>query len=373
MYLRSLLTASALSLNAAAFLVVPEALPPLEDASLPHIAHTIGAPSDHLEQFQLACDACPFPENESDGVVSWSTDTRSSLELNFYTNDGQLYVNDARVFPVPPTTVDVKAVQRRESDGKETDPLKLGFALVALPVAPPEDGLELMQIRFSPLDIEGHPAPLDTISLAMIKTASGDLFIARTDIEPPAGEDDHESWEQCNGDIRCLRRLVLLRIHALFQSAKAHMMNLKSKILHANKGCHGKPRIAHLKHGHHGEADAGELRHPGHRWGANGHQHPHHRHGWRRTVSRIVRFIVIPAVLGVLAGLTASAIGMLVGQLIVFVWMRYRRSTTSRSTSTLEQGTTSEKYGLMVEDAPEEDLPPYRDEDQPQLPPTDAK
>jgi hypothetical protein len=62
---------------------------------------------------------------------------------------------------------------------------------------------------------------------------------------------------------------------------------------------------------------------------------------------------------------------MIVGQLIVFVWTRFRRNTTSRSTSTLEQGTVSEKEILMAQDAEVDDLPPYSDDDQ--TPPADTK
>jgi hypothetical protein len=373
MYARSLLAVSALSLNAAAFLVVPEVLPPLEgeNTPLPHISHAVDTLHAHTEQIQLACDECPFPTANSDGLVSWSSDTKSSLEFNFSTEDGKLFVNDALVFPPLPTVpIDVKAVQRRDADGETTEPLNLGFALVAVPLAPPQDDMELMQIRFSPLDIEGHPVPLDTISLTVIKTGSGDLLLARTEIEPPAGQDDHESWEQCNGEVRCLRRLVFVRIQALAQSAKAHMMNLKAKLMFGGKGCHGKSRPGHMKHGHHDLENTSEHKHPGHHMGPNGHAH-HHRHGWHRTFLRIVRFIVVPAILGVLAGLAASAVGMIVGQLIVFVWARFRRNTTTQSTSTLEQGTVSEKEILMAQDAQADDLPPYSDEEQ--TPPADTK
>jgi hypothetical protein len=78
-----------------------------------------------------------------------------------------------------------------------------------------------------------------------------------------------------------------------------------------------------------------------------------HHGGWERTVSRIVRFILVPAVLGVLAGLAASALGMLAGQIVVFLWQRRRRSTP---TENVEQGTVSEKQGLMTQASDE--LPP---------------
>lgn len=59
----------------------------------------------------------------------------------------------------------------------------------------------------------------------------------------------------------------------------------------------------------------------------------------------------MPAALGILAGLAASALGMLIGQVVVFFWLRYRRSATpkqSTTPATMEQGTMSEKQGLMA-------------------------
>ncbi|EED12930.1 conserved hypothetical protein [Talaromyces stipitatus ATCC 10500] len=358
MLFRSLVAASALSLSASAFLVVPEVQQPND---LP-VTHALELEDAQSEKFQLLCDDCPFPETVSDGIVRWTENTKSSLELNFHAENGNLYVNDAHIFPVTFNSVEtVKAVQRRESDGKETEPLTLGFALMALPLAPPQDDLELLQIRFSPLDIDGHPAPLDTVSITAIRTTAGELFILRAEVELPAGEDDHASWKECNGDTECLRHLIFDRIRALVQAAQAHMMNLKSK-LGFGKGCHGKSLPGHRKAGHHGPG-FGEVE--------EGHQppHPHHRHrhmhGLRRTLFAIIRFVIVPAVLGIFAGLTASAIGMLVGQAVVFLWMRYRRGSKNiRSTSSLEQGTESEKAILIMEEevSNEEDLPPYNDE-----------
>ncbi|KUL86370.1 hypothetical protein ZTR_08612 [Talaromyces verruculosus] len=364
MLFRSLAAASALSLSASAFLVVPEIHhPPQEHGSLP-ATHAVELGDVHSKTFELLCDDCPFPESVEDGIVAWSENTKTSLELNFRAENGNLYVNDARIFPVTFDSVEtVTAVQRRESDGQETEPLKLGFALMALPLTPPQDDMELLQIRFSPLDIDGHPAPLDTVSITAIQTTDGELFILRTEVELPAGQDDHASWKMCNGDTQCLRQLIFDRIRALVQSAQAHMMNLKSK-LGFGKGCHGKPHPAHRNPGHPGP-DFGEFE-ESHRFHGRP-PHPHHRHmnGVRRTLFRVVRFVLVPAVLGIFAGLTASAIGMLVGQAVVFLWMRYRRgSKPARSTSTLEQGDISEKaILLMEEEVSNEELPPYTDDE----------
>jgi hypothetical protein len=372
MLFRSLVAASAFSLSASAFLVVPEthhpSQPHRQQGNVP-ASHALELENAHSESFSLLCDGCPFPETTPEGAVTWSENTRSSLELNFHTDNGNLYVNDAHIYPVTLDSIEtVKAVQRRESDGKETEPLKLGFALMALPLAPPQDDMELLQIRFSPLDIDGHPAPLDTISITAIQTTTGELFILRTEVELPAGEDDHDSWKTCDGDMQCLRRLILDRIRALVHAAQAHMMNLKSK-LGLGKGCHGKaPHPGQHKPGRPiSNIDEMEDVHPPHH--KPHHHHHRHMHGLRRTLFRIVRFTIVPAVLGIFVGLTASAIGMLVGQAVVFLWARYRRgSGPAESSSTLEDGSASEKAVLMMDEDteeghPNEPLPPYTDED----------
>lgn len=136
------------------------------------------------------------------------------------------------------------------------------------------------------------------------------------------------------------------------------------------KGCHRGPHANGPHHGPpgfpfpgpDGEPTFAPEDHPDRFGPSHHHHHAHHMHhgGLDRTISRVVRFIVIPAILGVLAGLAASALGMLVGQAVVFLWLRYRRGGSQQSVSNEERGTVSEKQGLMA-DASDE-LPPYTDD-----------
>jgi hypothetical protein len=409
MILRSILAASALSLGATAFLVVPETHPhSIDDTTALHEVHRFEAHDARSQQIALTCDACPFPEGDLDGRVSWTEDVKTSLvscrlgiilpskqcldngrrdpitdnivkqALSFSTKDGGLFVNDDQIFPLPTTPLNVNAVQRRESDGQESAPITLGFAIEVLPLMAPQDDMELLSVRFTILDLAGHPVPVDTVAIALIKTVQGELFIARTDIEASAA--DRLSWSQCRGEPRCLRRLLFARIQALINAAKARMMSVGAKLPFYRMGCSGVPPPPHHPHGDHVSEHSsdfgGDFPHRPHHFGGRPHRHPHHmhHHGWRRTFSRVVRFIVVPAVLGVLAGLAASAIGMLVGQVVVFMWMRYRRCTPSHSPAALEQGSIMEKEALMTEDVPNEELPPYIDgEHGAFVPPADTK
>lgn len=279
--------------------------------------------------------------------------------MNFSTDDGRLLVNDRQIMPPPAHPLSVQAILRRESDGLETDPISLGSALEVMPIVAAKDdpGAQLLSVRFTVLDLAGHPVPLETVAMAVINTSEGRLYIARTEVEETGP--DRLSWRQCRGKPKCLRMLLFARLRVLITGAKARMMRVASG-LRISKGCHGKP---HLMQGHPSENLPDGQRPPFWRHGGPPHRPHHHMHhsGWERTVSRIVRFIVIPAVLGVLAGLVASAIGMLVGQVIVFLWLRYRRCGTDRSTSTVEYGTDTEKEALMAESP--DDLPPHYDEE----------
>lgn len=229
-------------------------------------------------------------------------------------------------------------------DGAKSDPIPLGYALEVMPLDASEDepAVELLAVRFTVLDLDGYPVPLNTVVINLIYDGKGNFYIAKTDIEETAP--NPVSWRQCHGRPTCLRRLLLDRMRGLFASAKSRILGMASK-MRGSKGCHKPSRPGAWTHGQTGHAS-----HP--------HNQMHHmyRAGWERTVSQIVHFVLIPAVLGILAGLTASAIGMLVGQIIVALWLRYRRSTGQRSNASLEQGSEFEKQGLMAE--PADELPP---------------
>ena len=73
----------------------------------------------------------------------------------------------------------------------------------------------------------------------------------------------------------------------------------------------------------------------------------HHR-GWLRGllvgIKRVFSFILFPILVGIAFGVTASAVGMLMGQLVVLLWTRYRRSSTSEAA--YEPLGSDEKEGL---------------------------
>ncbi|GMF70874.1 unnamed protein product [Aspergillus oryzae] len=334
MQLRSFLLGSAAVLGANAFLVVPE-VEVEAIASEPEFAglHPLESHSSQQQNVDLLCTECPFREVTENGKVSWTDGFQTALVSG----------------PPPPPIV------RRLSDDQESEPIPLGYAVEMLPLpSPPEEPIDLVAVRFTVLDLDSHPVPLNTVAISLLHDPEGNLYMVKTDIED--NTPNRVSWRQCRGKPMCLKRLLFNRIRALFAAAKARMLG----VMGPKPQC-GRPRPPHPHHDGmpfppQAEGHVGRPNHPHH-------HHMHHGpHGnWERTASRVVRFIVIPAALGVLAGLAASAVGMLVGQVVVFLWQRYRRSDREES---LEQGTTSEKQGLMTEST--DDLPPaYSDEEEP--------
>ena len=89
---------------------------------------------------------------------------------------------------------------------------------------------------------------------------------------------------------------------------------------------------------------------PGH-FGAS--HHGAHRHGFAHSALALARrlftFVLLPVMIGVAVGITASAVGMLIGQAVVFLWLKFRRSGSTH------QGV----YEAVAGDDKEGDLPAY--------------
>ncbi|KAH8433267.1 uncharacterized protein LDX57_010902 [Aspergillus melleus] len=356
MIVRPFLVGSAIALGANALLVVPEtevdAVASLDELTLRPLESLTASQQEVI----LGCTECPFREVDESGKVSWTDGFETSLSLNFSVENGFLLANDRPIFPPPPPT-HLTAVQRRLSDGQESEPIQLGYAVEMMPLqTPPDEPMDMVAVRFTVLDLDGHPVPLDTVALHLVHDSAANLFLAKATIEETAPS--RVSWRQCRGKPKCLKRLLFDRIRALFHAARARVLGLGGPRPHCGGRPHGlghPPFPPHHGPGPEGSWAEGDMERPPR---PHHHHHMHHGH-WERTFSRVVRFIVVPAILGVLAGLAASALGMLVGQIVVFIWQRYRRSGSKPSE---ERGTVGEKQGLMTEAADE--LPPaYSDEE----------
>ena len=93
--------------------------------------------------------------------------------------------------------------------------------------------------------------------------------------------------------------------------------------------------------------------HPGAQHQPMFHHHHHHHGGFLGRMAHVfwITFKVafVPILIGVAFGMAASAIGMLVGQAVVFLWLRYRRNDAGPA------------YVALPVDVKEEVPPPYED------------
>ncbi|KAK2766120.1 hypothetical protein FQN54_007635 [Arachnomyces sp. PD_36] len=339
MVLSSLFVASALTLRAAAFLVVPELN---HDATVPGGIHHFDLHDAHTQVVNLKCAECPFAEVQDDGALSWSDSTPTYLALNFTLGRDQLLLNDKQVFPSPAPGLQI--VQYRETDNLASPPLDFDSLLEKMPVTTDDTGSSLTAIRFTILDLGGIPITVDTVILNMITTAEGLSYLAQPKMETSPAHP--VPWKECRREPQCIKALLMARVRWFLNKAKT---GAKAAVdnLPFTKGCNGKGTQAQAqapsKHPHHGD------------------HHGNMRQGkFSHAFTGALHLIIVPALLGVLAGLVAIATGMLAGQLIVFVWLRHRRQTTrSGPSTTREVGDDMEKEALIVEDLP----PQYEDGD----------
>lgn len=241
-------------------------------------------------------------------------------------------------------------VQYRQSDDVASPPLDIDTLLEKMPEVAATDGTgsSLKTIRFTILDLGGIPISVDTVTLNVITTGDGLSYFGHSELESSPAHP--VPWKQCRREPQCLKALLMARIRWFLDAAKTGAKAATNK-LPFTKGCNGKAKQqAHGKQGHGGK-------HPHHHKGGH---HGMHQGKFAHAFNQALHLIIVPALLGVLAGLVAIATGMLAGQLIVFVWLRHRRQTArSRPSSGPESGDDMEKEALIVDDVP----PQYEDRD----------
>ena len=55
-------------------------------------------------------------------------------------------------------------------------------------------------------------------------------------------------------------------------------------------------------------------------------------------IKKAFAFVILPILIGIAFGLAASAVGMLVGQVVVFLWLRRRRNNAQYEVVATEEG-----------------------------------
>ncbi|KAI1615825.1 hypothetical protein EDD36DRAFT_198016 [Exophiala viscosa] len=319
MHLAHALVASALALRASAFLIPLEISKAAEQANA-DLARLFSSPS--VVAVDLGCPGCPYFAGEDSAQPQFDVENKIHLQFGIDPEHG-LTLNSVPIFPHDPTNAGipyvVSAPQIRVEDGSQTEPVQLEFAYERLqPVKSQEDPeVTILPLRFTILGLRGYPVKVDTIAIDLLETPTETAFAryAQIPFEDTPGAtscDTASKWSLCR-----LRAIIAARLQSIMEVAKARAHGEKSW---KHGGCGGRkfggrksgPNGRHHGHGHHMS-------------GKHHHGHHYRAHHIGHILHQTLRFFVIPALLGVIGGLMASAVGMLVGQMISYLWTRYYR------------------------------------------------
>lgn len=381
MHIPTFLSTAALALTVNAFLIPPEIADEVQAAQHAKAGRLHNALEkakakageilpqvvDHNSYgLKLDCASCPFAlKSERNGVHEWTNDVESDLLMHFAAKDDQLLFNGKPFYPITvdkmPGLLYVPQVRKASQSGKGLEgydkDLKLSYTLeFETKGETAEDSL--IDIKITVLGIDGQMVKIDDVDIKVNKhKADGVLSILSVDTVARSPNDP---------DAKCTNMAcrVMAKLGAAIAQARA------KAALAAHKANHGFrkakcfcmrcfQRLAGHPARPRPSGDAKTTKLPTHNVFRPGHMHhagSQHRHGMLHSIMGFARhmftFVILPVMVGVAVGITASAIGMLVGQAVVFLWLKYRRS-----------GNT--KYEAVQSDDKEDSLPAYEDENLP--------
>lgn len=282
-----------------------------------------------------------------------------SQRLHFDTIGESLHVNSVplllpEALRQPPIPLEANQI-RRDPIEKHSAEVRLDYVVSVLPPIPESNGGDssLISVELTVLQMNAIPIKVNTVVVKLIRTPD-QLFIAKIEQIP---FDDTPGAKACEST----SPWSLCRMKAIFMDKMRmamHTTKEKAHKIHSwvkeKTGCgkHGgffkRPHHEH-PHGKHPRPHHDE-KHPGPHHDEK-HHHPHHDekhhhkgkppchkhakkphgpddrfHRASHMIRQTLRFFVVPALLGIIGGLTASAMGMLVGQAIVYLWFRTYRN-----------------------------------------------
>ncbi|KAG9244026.1 hypothetical protein BJ878DRAFT_508049 [Calycina marina] len=334
----------------------------------------------------LGCPGCPVPFETKDGHMAVSTNVPNALLLKLgfsHTNDNsadKLMLNGVQLYPSIPETFsqNLQAGQilfRRDGEQILAANPELGYMLKVNTHAEEnnaqgeEDSLRLVDVHFEVVQVAGMVVSTSSINIKLIETPIGKLMFGDVELVKP--------------DTQCTTTLCKWNamITTTFEKAKATVKGCAAKAgLAKVKGAEkeSRPKIpifpifpvpnAQPRPGH-ADAVPDMLPHPGfgagsrpHHMGA--HAHGHRRHGsFARFLRSFVFHVLVPIFLGVAIGITASLVGMIIGQFVVLLWRVFFRR--NQRTLSVEAAEGKEDFDSLLanQSAPPvyEDSPAYEE------------
>jgi len=264
----------------------------------------------------------------------------------------------------------------------------------------------MVNVKHTIFELEKQPVSIDAVSIKLLKTSGGELLIAHVETverSPPRPNDsfgrppplEMGQFEELVDELESApfpprpphhegpppERFGPHKECDVLPIALCKLRNAVEAKIHGMKdgmrkgGCHGgKGRPPHMGQmpGHirphfmrpDHDDDAPPPRHHGrpHHMRPHGHHRHHHEHSFMHSFSSGFTAVLIPTLAGIAVGMTVSLLGLFVGRLISFLWIKIYRgnrrgyASVALDDSSLEAET--EKEVLLKEDE-EEALPAY--------------
>ncbi|KAI0862795.1 hypothetical protein F4860DRAFT_470461 [Xylaria cubensis] len=312
------------------------------------------APQSQTQTLDLECPGClqfgrkhrkEIPSHLKLDFTVESTTGADRLTLNGY----ELYphpvpLKDTLTAPVLPNMADRRMgvpPHFRGGPDRAWKDQPLGFAMQTGVVATDDDeDLQLINVELQIVEVGNmFVRRIPNVQVQLVKTPSGKLAIGAIETIGSGGDETVGKQKECSTTICKWKALFFEKLSRVFKSCGGR------------KG----PSSHHGEHGHrHGHGP-----------------HPHHmghRPSWGHGLKIFVRHIVFPVLIGIVAGISASIIGMIFGTFVVFLWRTFVRRRGSRSSHRCryarkmarhERAADEEKSGLLEAQEDPEAPPAY--------------
>jgi len=323
----------------------------------------------------IPCSDCVFPakkegatESQDGDDLFWIQGQANSLLYNFSISEDKhaLELNGAVIYPwskgkMPLQTVDQVASSASLDDLKSNDASISRTALRVTEsrylkkereIANTED--KILFMTYHVISLEDQPVHVAPVEISLIEGVDGSLMIFLVQEKPqprPAHLTPHHPQKDC-GSLPAF----LCKWRDMVDSKFDNFKNGKpAGGCHGKKGGQGKKLPGHIKGPHFGAMDKDgnkdslpPMHHGVPPFEVEGHPHPHftdgdeedrphrphhfhhghHRHHFGHMLHRFMKgfiMVLIPIMAGITMGIFTSVVGMAVGRLIGFLWIKFRR------------------------------------------------
>ncbi|KAK4174051.1 hypothetical protein QBC36DRAFT_313326 [Triangularia setosa] len=348
-----------------------------------------------VQSIDLECPGCPLSIKGRFGQdIQVKTDRPNHLELLFaieHRPEGgdRLLVNDFELYPfadpfssnlIAPQVLDdsTKGEKRHDHHGGEEDghrrgkhhrrpkpqAQRLGFGLHVSPVQKDTDGnFELVEVELQVIEV-GYTFidNIPKLKVNLVKDQDGKLLMTTIEKSTPqqiVGGSEEDKPAEC--------ATTICQLMAAAHEKMEQLRKMRLPGCHGGKAGMGKERPEPFFHRH-----GGEHHHGGH----HGHSEPRpghmtmREHSWGKLFKNITSHILLPVLIGIVAGVAVSLIGMAVGTVIVAMWRFFRKPTHTRrhsrrhslhKASHKEAVVAEEKSGLLAAEEEQDAPPAYQD------------